>query len=105
MLISKYLNKYYKKYFIYYLIGIIALVFVDFIQLYIPEFLGEAVGIFENASKMGTGFTEEMTSGIIRLTLLTVLIGFCMMVGRMAWRFTLFRASHKSKLIYDTICS
>lgn len=94
MLISKYLNKYYKKYFWFYLIGILTLCVVDFIQLYIPEFLGEMVDIFESAADLG-GFTEEMTIRITEIAMYTVLIGFGLFVGRFLWRITIFRASSK----------
>ena len=39
MLTGKYLNKYYKKYFWFYFVGIIGLVAVDYLQLYVPDFL------------------------------------------------------------------
>ena len=94
MLFSKYLNKYYLKYWYFYLLGILALVFVDYIQLYLPEFLGELVGVFENASITGS-FTQEMRNQIIQIVLFTILIGAGLMLGRMLWRFTLFRASFK----------
>ena len=95
MLLSKYLNKYYLKYWYFFLIGILALVFVDYIQLFIPEFLGKLVGIFESASNNGGVFTEAMRDDVIRIVLYTILIGAGLMVGRMLWRFTLFRTSHK----------
>ena len=94
MLFSKYLNKYYRKYWYFYLIGILALVFVDYIQLFIPEFLGDLVEIFESAANVGS-FTQQMRDDIIRIVLFTVLIGGGLMIGRMLWRFTLFRASFK----------
>ena len=88
------MNKYYLKYWYFYLIGILSLVFVDYIQLFIPEFLGQLVGIFKNASIEG-GFSETMRSDILRIVLYTILVGAGLMAGRMLWRFTLFRASHK----------
>ena len=94
MLFSKYLNKYYRKYWYFYLIGILALVFVDYIQLFIPEFLGDLVEIFESAAEVGS-FTQQMRDDIIKIVLFTVLIGAGLMIGRMLWRFTLFRASFK----------
>ena len=95
MLLSKYLNKYYLKYWYFYLIGILALVFVDYIQLFIPEFLGKLVEIFKNASDNGGVFDSDMHSEVISIVLKTLLIGVGLMGGRMLWRFTLFRASHK----------
>ena len=94
MLFSKYLNKYYLKYLLLYVIGIAALIFVDRIQLFVPQFLAQLVGIFENAGKTGF-FTDEMIAEVNKIVLYTLLIGAGLMTGRMIWRFTLFRASHK----------
>ena len=38
---NKHLRKYYKKYAIFLIIGVLTLVAVDYVQLYIPEFLGK----------------------------------------------------------------
>ena len=43
MLFNKYFAKYYLKYWICFLIGIIALVAVDFFQLEIPDVVGEVI--------------------------------------------------------------
>ncbi|MCR5308975.1 MAG: ABC transporter ATP-binding protein/permease [Bacilli bacterium] len=94
MLLSRYLNKYYRKYWYLYLIGIIALIFVDYLQLFVPEFLGQLVGIFEDAAKDGV-FTDTMRTDIIKIALYTIGIGAGLMAGRMIWRFTLFNASFK----------
>ena len=93
MLISKYLNKYYLKYFLYYFIGIVTLIVIDYIQLYIPEFLGQITDILKDSSV--TGITQEATDTIIQIALKTILIGVILMLGRILWRFTLFTASHK----------
>ena len=94
MLLSKYLNKYYLKYWYFYLIGIATLVFVDYIQLEIPEYLGDLVEAFQKASLEG-GFSETLQGNVLKIVSYTLLVGFGLMVGRMVWRFTLFRASHK----------
>lgn len=86
MLFGKYINKYYLKYAIYFIIGIAALIAVDWIQLYIPEFLGEVVKILqENGDK----------SRIFTLGLYVLLVAAGMFVGRFLWRITLFNASFK----------
>lgn len=88
MLFGKYINKYYKKYFIFYLIGVLCLVSVDYLQTYIPDFLGRIVGMFdgENAINM------DKLSSII-LALIVVAVGVC--AGRVIWRLSLFNASKK----------
>ena len=48
MLFGKYVNKYYLKYAILFIIGIAALIAVDFIQTLIPEYLGEVVDILQH---------------------------------------------------------
>ena len=92
MFTNKYLRKYFKKYAIFILIGIIALVGVDYIQLFIPEFLGEITGIFTDAGKEG-GFTPEMTKRIISIVTYTVLVAFGMFAGRIIWRLAIFHSS------------
>ena len=57
MLFGKYVNKYYLKYAIFFLIGIAALVAVDWIQLYIPEYLGEVVKILQEGGDKNRIFT------------------------------------------------
>ena len=88
MLFGKYINRYYLKYAGWFLIGIISLIVVDWIQLYIPEFLGKVVDLVEDdivANKQ-----EIINIG------LKVLIGAAgLFVGRFLWRITLFRASFK----------
>ena len=43
MLFGKHVNKYYGKYWYFFLIGILSLIAVDYIQTFIPQFLGEIV--------------------------------------------------------------
>ena len=86
MLFGKYVNKYYLKYAILFIIGIAALIAVDWIQLYIPEFLGEVVKILqENGDK----------SRIFTLGLYVLLVAGGMFLGRFLWRITLFNASFR----------
>ena len=47
MLFGKYINKYYAKYFAYFATGVLMLIFVDVLQLFIPEFLGEIIDFFD----------------------------------------------------------
>lgn len=90
MLFGKYINRYYKKYAILFIIGIIALIAVDWIQLYIPEFLGKVVKILESGPLTNDGRNE-----IVRLGLLVLLVAGGMFLGRFLWRITLFSASFK----------
>ena len=85
LLFGKHINKYYLKYSWLLILGIIALLFVDWIQLYLPDFVGEIVKILEENSG------HEQIPGIVGKILL---VGGGMFVGRMAWRYTIFYASH-----------
>ena len=87
MLFGKYINKYYKKYAFLFIFGIIALLVVDWIQLYIPEFLGKAVTILDTP---GSDKQE-----IIKLGLLVLLVAGGMFLGRFLWRITLFNAAFR----------
>ncbi len=91
MFFNKYLRKYFKKYAIFIIIGIIALVAVDYIQLFIPEFLGKITGIFTEA--VSTGFNEEMKKQILQIVSWTVLVALGMLVGRIVWRLAIFHTS------------
>ena len=86
MLFGKYVNKYYLKYAILFIIGIAALIAVDWIQTYIPEFLGKVIKILdENGDK----------NEIIKLGLYTIIVAGGMFLGRFIWRITLFNASFR----------
>ena len=86
MLFGKYVNKYYLKYAILFIIGIAALIAVDWIQLYIPEYLGEVVDILQNGGDKNRIFT---------LGLYVLLVAGGMFLGRFLWRITLFNASFR----------
>ena len=79
------MEKYCKKYAVLLTIGILADMFVDYIQLYIPEYLGQIVYILDNNGDL---------SLIPQIAFKVILVGFGMFVGRVLWRFALFFASH-----------
>ena len=94
MLFGKYLNKYYLKYAIFFLIGIAALIAVDWVQLYIPEELAKVVAIFDNpvAVDLSNPDTLEVIYSAIRTVLIVAGIMF---LGRVLWRLTIFYAARK----------
>ena len=65
MFTNKYLRKYFLKYLPFIIIGVATLVAVDYIQLFIPEFLGKITGIFSDSIALG-GFTDEMKADVLR---------------------------------------
>ena len=83
MLLGKYLNKYYIKFLWLYLLGIASLVVLDYVQLYVPEYLGDIVDYLSN------GETEPVYDICLKI----LFIAFVIFLGRMIWRFTLFNAS------------
>lgn len=99
MLFGKYVNKYYLKYAILFIIGIAALIAVNWIQLYIPEFLGEVVDILKKGDVEGTLNKElispEDRNRIFTLGLYVLLVAGGMFLGRFIWRITLFNASFR----------
>ncbi len=88
MLLGKHLNKYYLRYWYLFLGGIAALIAVDYVQLFLPRYLGDIVNIL-NAE----GPLDVDTVGSLCLKLLGV--AAVMFFGRMLWRFTLFNASFR----------
>ena len=87
MLLGKYVNKYYAKYWFFYLAGVLALVAVDYVQLFEPIFLGRIV------DHLSAGQADLAFIGDICLKLLGV--AAVMFLGRMLWRYTLFNASQR----------
>lgn len=85
MLTGRHVNKYYLKYWYLFLIGIIALVAVDYFQLEIPKFLGNIVDSLYKGEKLN----------IVKLFWELALIGVIMCVGRITWRLTLITTSKK----------
>ncbi|MBR4979361.1 MAG: hypothetical protein IKX77_02295, partial [Clostridia bacterium] len=90
MLLGKYLNKYYKKYLHLFIIGIIALVSVDYVQLYEPIFLGQIVDHLSGGTDVDVNFVGSLCVKLLGVALV-------MFLGRMLWRFTLFGASRKTE--------
>lgn len=87
MIFGKTINKYYLKYAHLFLIGIIALLFVDYYQLEIPALTGELVDGLVNGNIDRNGIID-----IISLIALYVVI---IVVGRFLWRMFIVRTSRR----------
>ena len=92
MVFGKYINRYYLKYAGMLLLGIVALVFVDFFQLKVPEFYRMVI------NAMNTGYVE-LNGELVRFDMNILLDNIClplivtilvMIVGRFAWRIAFF---------------
>ena len=86
MLFGKYINKYYLKYALFFIIGVAALVAVDYFQLEIPRILGEIVD-----TKSSTINTDNIVNVVTRL----ITVGVIMCIGRIVWRLALLTTSKK----------
>ncbi len=82
MLFGKTINKFYFKYSLFFIIGIISLVVVDYIQLDIPEIIGNVI----DGLKEKTLTIESLKSFCIRL----FIVGFILFIGRFTWRICIF---------------
>lgn len=87
MLLGKYINKYYLKYAVFFIIGVIALILVDWYQTKIPEFLGDIVGMLEK----GAVDKEKM----MQILFGVIMVAIVLFLGRVTWRLTIFYASSK----------
>ena len=86
MLFSKHFFKYYIKYIIPYAIGIGVLLVIDFVQLYIPEYIGNIIDELR-----GNQNVSYMQGLLLNIGLLVIGIT----VGRFIWRYTIFGASRR----------
>lgn len=88
MLFGKHINKYYLKYGIFFLLGIIALVGVDYVQLLLPDFLGQMVDLLNDP--VGGNIDYE---AIGKIALYVIFVALGLFIGRIVWRVTIFYAS------------
>lgn len=90
LLWGKHIRKYYLRYGIFFLIGVAALVTVDYFQLKIPEVIGAVV------DKLSTEGTIDVHGEFFRTSIFTVItVAAIMLIGRITWRLALFFASKR----------
>lgn len=87
MLFGKYINKYYLKFSWLFLIGLIGLVAVDVFQLFIPEYLGKLVDMFDGGV-IDKAALKEIILGVM-------VVAIVMFFGRIMWRLSIFNASQR----------
>ena len=78
MLFGKYVNNYYLKYSWLFLIGVVGLVAVDVFQLFIPEYLGKLIDMFDDGA-IDKGALREIILGVM-------VVALVMFFGRIMWR-------------------
>ncbi len=97
MIFNKYINKYYLKYSPLLILGIAALVAVDFFQLKIPEFYRMVIngmnGIDVEVKGQMVAFTKEVLLNDICLPLIVVIV--IMVIGRFLWRVCFYGSAIK----------
>ncbi len=92
MIFGKNINRYYFKYAHLFIIGILALLFVDYIQMFLPENYGNLVDAIKNSiSLKETGSYQNdgvllTTDYLIKIVSNVVIIAIGMFVGRFLWR-------------------
>lgn len=82
------MKKYYKRYLILFIIGVIANVVVDYVQLFIPEYLGDMVDIVSLN-------TNVIFDDIKKIVYSLIIVAFTLFIGRIIMRFTILVASAK----------
>lgn len=85
MVFGKYVNKFYKKYFWHFFFGILTVIFVDYIQLFIPAITGRIIDSITNG-----GISEGNWQFLIEQIIYIALVDLGMFVGRFLWRICIF---------------
>lgn len=85
MVFGKYVNKFYKKYFWHFFFGILTVIFVDYIQLFIPAITGRIIDSITNG-----GISEGNWQFLIEQIIYIALVALGMFVGRFLWRICIF---------------
>lgn len=87
MIFGKTINKYYLKYFYLYLLGIAALVLVDYFQLEIPVLTGALIDGLDS----GAFLRSDLVALVLELSVIAAVI----VVGRFLWRLGIIGASRR----------
>ncbi len=97
MIFGKYINRYYWRYAPALLLGLAALVMVDYFQLKIPELYQMVVNGMNHGEVLvdGTVYPFDMVFLLDRICLPLIFIILAMVVGRFLWRICFFGAAVK----------
>lgn len=90
MIFGKHINQFYLRYGWAFLLGIAALLAVDYLQLLIPDILGGIIDGLETGT-MNLGNLDILASDVLRIALLALSI----VLGRFLWRMFIFGTSRK----------
>ncbi len=84
---GKFIWKYIKRHGFAYVVGLLTLFVVDFVNLYVPQFTGMLID----------GLKDKTLdkNGVIQIVINVLICGLIIMLGRFLWRYTLFGSSRK----------
>ena len=89
MLTGKYVNKYYFKYAAFFIIGLIALLAVNYFQLEIPEICGDIIDGIEKGTLL------QNHDLIVDLMVKMGFVAFILFIGRFCWRYFIIGAAER----------
>ncbi len=94
MLFGKHINKYYIKYSHWFILGILALVVIDYIQLIVPELYRTVINGINNGFVIKDGKEMPFDMGFVldEVCRPLLIIILCMIIGRFLWRICFFGA-------------
>jgi len=87
-MLIKYIKKYYSKYALFFIIGIFADIFVDYIQLKIPEYMGDLIDLVSKNNNISYISVKPLVISVM-------IIAFALLIGRMIMRFSILTSSGK----------
>ena len=95
MIFGKHINKYYLKYGYLLILGLSALVMVDYMQLIIPNLYQMVINGMNQGFVMVDGVRQEFNMDFLLDKICMPMVGviLCMVVGRFLWRVALFGAA------------
>ncbi len=97
MLFGKYINRYYVKYMPTLILGILALIVVDYAQLLVPELYRTVINGMNDGSVLHNGVVIpfDMDYLLDQICLPMIFIILCLVVGRFVWRICFFGSAIK----------
>ena len=97
LIFGKHINKYYLKYAHMLILGLIALIGVDYLQLIIPNLYQMVINGMNQGFVMVDGVKTAFTMDFLldQICMPMVVVILCMVIGRFLWRVTLFGAAIK----------
>ena len=97
MIFGKHINRYYLRYAGWLLLGVVALLTVDYAQLKVPEFFRMVVNGMNGEPVLIDGVKQAFTLEVLldKICLPLIVVILVMVVGRFLWRICFFGAAIK----------